>query len=701
MDKESLALTINGFDKKKFEQTVKIVLKEVFKTSAENDNNINSKTKDVDTSVLYHLFLDKNSKLDSTVLKEKINKFNIQNIYFCYKYNVKTAESVKNEVEFGNEYKITVKCIGSSLLAELIIENNLVSKIYSEDAIDRQIKPTDIDYLTAAFHSFTIASSEVNELKGNVYDDAILFKISSSNYHEKKEITKDVLDFLNLPSEKEEIINNRIDSFLTRKWIQKNETGFNLSSSVDDDIKNRKQAYLQDLSTLTSAQIDLMRNKYRVEWNDDDSKEIATYLAFYAIDSQIKILREARTKLEHPIFKLVKDGNEKLLSYLRSKKGLDDATSNKAVEDLVHIAERHSLIIKITRACLYIALEGSDPLSSAQSLGASHWNDFHVMLEPTVAIPFICSRLYITKNTKSFEKSVKSVNKAIELTSKVAIPHSYINECAGHLLTARKYLAFELDPHEMEYSSNAFVSNYYSEKNAGTDMPHSLMEYLATFSSAIRTEKNNIKAWVREIMVDLTELLTKGQITQEIIPSFNDDALKDYENNYSHYLSENNKTKPNHLIRHDATVLKYTNDRMANNNEHWIILSYDVALTKVGNQPSYKGWICSPEKFLEMTYISDSLSEAQMVSIIHSIASISQNELSIGAKIMDRIVAYASPNMQNWKFKQELDTFKKEMKARFNNTNKDFDRELIVSTDNFLKEKGININEEDMEVPTD
>lgn len=90
-----------------------------------------------------------------------------------------------------------------------------------------------------------------------------------------------------------------------------------------------------------------------------------------------------------------------------------------------------------------------------------------------------------------------------------------------------------------------------------------------------------------------------------------------------------------------------------------------------------------------------------MVSVLHSVASFSERTLAIGAKIMDRIIQYASSEMQNWEFKLELDKFKKEMKASLNSTNEEFDTELITRTDEFLKNKGIVVNDEDFDITID
>ena len=510
MDKESLTLIINGFDKKKFEQTVKIILQDILKISAVNEDSLVMKKgvqKTIPNPVLYHLLVDKHAVIDSTLLKKKIRVYKIQQIYIFFKYNLSDAELRKKDILLQTIYGISVTCMCSSTLAEFIIDSKLEYKLFSDGIDNRQINSTDVDYLTAAFHSMTIASSDVNDLKGKVYDDAILFKVSSNCYKNKEDLTKGVLDFLKLHKEKDEIIMKRIDSLLSRGLLQPKSEGFVLSPSIGNDIEARKKAYLYELDSLTSAQIDLMRTDYHVDWNEDDSKKIATLLAFSVIENQIRILQDARTKIDHPILRMAKDSDKRILKYLMQKKGLDAEKSNEALENLAQMAATHPLIIKITRAYIYLALEGSNPLSAAQALGANKWSDFCVMLEPTVAIPYICSQLYRGDVTKSFEKSVKSVQRAIALTSKVSIPYSYINECAGHLLIARKYQNIDLDPEEMAHSNNAFVSNYYSLFNSGAKLPPSFMEYLATFSSAIKTEKTNIKAWVREIMTDLTSLL--------------------------------------------------------------------------------------------------------------------------------------------------------------------------------------------------
>ena len=176
MDRESLTLIINGFDKKKFEQTVAIVLQDILEISAVNGDSLVMKKgvqKTICNPVLYQLLIDSSAVIDSTLLKKKLRVYKIQQIYFFYKYNLSDAELRKKDLLLKAEYGIPVTCMCSSTLAEFIIDYNMEDKLFSDGVDYRQISSSDVDYLTAAFHSMTIASADVNDLKGKVYDDAI------------------------------------------------------------------------------------------------------------------------------------------------------------------------------------------------------------------------------------------------------------------------------------------------------------------------------------------------------------------------------------------------------------------------------------------------------------------------------------------------------------------------------------------------
>lgn len=705
MDKESLTLIINGFDKAKFDSTIQIALNEILGLSAVNAERLIVKKgmpNVQQTEVTYCIVMDKNAIVDGEELKKKLRKYKVKSLYFIYKFNKTEGELTKQNILFGTEFGIPITCMSSRTLADLLIESGKEGSLFEDKAINRSLNSTDFDYIAAAFHSLTIADSDVLKLKGKVYDDAILFKISTNEYVSKKELVQDVVGYLSLPNEKGPLIEKRIDSLLTKGEVHMDkETGFyKLSPENSRDIADRKKAYLFELDALSAAQTDLMREDFHTDWSEDDSRVVSTLLSLSAIDDKICILRDAKSNIDHPIFRMAKGSDEKIIKYLVGQKHLSEENASIALEELAQLASNHPLIIKITRACMYLALEGSNPLSSVKALGANSWDDFNIMLEPTVAIPYICSQLYDGQVTKSFEKSVNSVKTAVKRTKSVSIPFFYVNECAGHLLTARKYDGLELDPEEMAHSNNAFVSNYYSLLLRGVKLPPTFMDYLSTFSPAIRNEQPQIKNWVRAIMTDISSLLLHGNVQFSKLPTYSSEELKDFETDFSIYLRDKGKVKAGHLIHHDAMALKYINECVRKQGEHWIILSYDGMLTSVGNNEKNDGWICTPQKFLDLTSITIPLSDTEMVSVLHSVASFSERTLAIGAQIMDRIIRYAANDMQRWEFKQELDKFKSEMKSSFSNI-EDPEDELIERTDQFLKSQGIDFNEDAFEEAID
>jgi hypothetical protein len=79
----------------------------------------------------------------------------------------------------------------------------------------------------------------------------------------------------------------------------------------------------------------------------------------------------------------------------------------------------------------------------------------------------------------------------------------------------------------------------------------------------------------------------------------------------------------------------------------------------------------------------------------------STKTLSIGARIIDRVISYASEEFQNWEFKRDFEKFKSNLISELDDNDVSFedeDSELNKKVDEFLRTKGIVIpNEEDSE----
>ncbi|NCC18646.1 MAG: hypothetical protein EOM29_06870 [Bacteroidia bacterium] len=711
MDQETLTNHISKLGKSYFETACKIVLRDIFNFHVINVDGKNDGGTDFSeldnfgkrTKVAYQITTQKTDIKNKAYkdAKKSIEKLGIEKFYFLCTYILSETDGRLLESKISEELKIQSVCFSANTIAALILSENKLNAFLSETNSYIPIPKLNdsFNYREMALHSYTLLSNDSNQLKDNIYDDTILFILSGKpDGFDENEIILGVKDLLELSDGKNDILKRRIGALFGKQKLIKNDFDkIVLNQNAKTDIENRKEIYSRELSNLVAAQTDLLR-EYNIDWNIADSKTISIWIADTFVSKQIANLKEIKASIvSHPIFNNFDDtGIDKLKAYLRKNKKVNkDELLNKITEDLIRLASTHPLITKIIRASMYLALQGTDPINSAKSFGANRWSDFNILLEPTSAIPYICSTLYSGCVNQYFDNSVHSINRAKKLDSKLFIPYFYINECAGHLLHARKYCGLDLNEDELIHSGNAFVSNYYALKKAGTRVPDNLLEYLSTYSSAIKTEKIDIKNWIREIMTDIQSILNKSGIEFINVPYYEGDSCKYFEEEYTYLLRELNIDKQTHLTNHDIWALQFTNDLILNEGEHWIILTYDKSLISIGNSSNYKGWITTPIKFLDITESCKSLSENKFISLIHTVATYSEQTLSIGARIIDRIVLFASKEMGNWEFKQDIEKFKSQYIKSILNSNLDI-FQIDRKTDEFLKGKGINIeiNEE-------
>lgn len=704
MDKETLANHISRLGKDYFNVACKIVLRDIFELSVINVDGRNDGGTDFSeldeygkrTTVAYQITTQKTAIKNKAYndAKKAIKKLGVSRYYFLTTYILSETELRKLENKISTELEIQCICLDANSIASLLIEECKLSKFLDETNSQQPTSryASQLDYQEMALHSYTLLSSDSKQLKENIYDDTILFILSNNESLSDLDVLKQVGDFLELDSNKEDIIKKRIDSLFGKQKLSRSDDGnIKLNLTTKEEIKSRKEIYQRELFNLVSAQTDLLA-EYQVEWKDEDSVKISVWLADAFVYQQISNLKEIKASvIAHPIFQnFNNDGIGKLKSFLLKKKNITNQNIGSIISELLNLASSHPLITKMVRASMYLALQGSNPISTAKALGASRWSEFNILLEPTTAIPYICSRLFKGGVNKYFDNAIRSVSRAKELDSRLYIPYFYINECAGHLLHARKYCGLELNEKELIYSSNAFVSNYYALKQAGVKVPDNFLDYLAVYSSAIKTEKNNIKNWIRELMTDIQSVLNQSNVEFITVPFYDHDKCKYFEEEYAYYLSDLEIEKPTHLINHDVWALQFTNDKIINDKEHWIILTFDRSLITFGKTEHYKGWIADPIKFLDITETKKTLSENKFTSLLHTVATYSEQTLSIGARIMDRIIMYASKEVQNWEFKQDIEKFKQELVSDVK-LGKDYQIEVDRRTDEFLKKRGIEI----------
>lgn len=194
-------------------------------------------------------------------------------------------------------------------------------------------------------------------------------------------------------------------------------------------------------------------------------------------------------------------------------------------------------------------------------------------------------------------------------------------------------------------------------------------------------------------MTDLKMVLNRSGVQFIESPRYNHADCAIFEKEYMFCLNNYKMEKPYHLINHDVWALQFTNDLVTRENQHWLILTYDRSMIDVGGGSEYKGWVASANRFIDLTQANKPLAEAKYISLIHAFATYSERTLSAGARIIDRIVQYASSEMQNWQFREDLEEFKQGIIDQTDLSASDALQQIDAKTDQFLETHGIKITE--------
>lgn len=716
MDIETLSNFISNCGKVDFEIACKIVLHEIFGLNIVNvDGAGDGGTDYVDLDIhgerktaAYQITTQKTDIKNKAYndAKKCIEKIHANRYYFICTYNLNEIECRKLENAISGELGIIASVYPPRIIAGMMVEQNKVGLFLDRIGYDdlHRFEKTRVDYREMALHAYSFLSKDTKNLKSQIYDDAILLVLAeNSEGLTMNDIVQKVIELLSLPVTKEDLLMKRINTLKGKGEIANHPIDDGIlvaTAEVISDINERKIIYEKELSSLTSAQIDIF-NDYGIEWTLNDSQQMSVWIATTYMQEQLKTLESANASISDGFLKKInKNGYSNIKKYLTGKKGMSNEIVNDVIEKLIKNAATHPLMIKITSASVYLALEGGNPLMACRALGVSSWHEEKMIIEPTLGIPYLCSLLYKGKVNRYFDNAINSVNRAQKLGIELYVPYYYIKECAGHLHMARKFDGLNLNPEEMLHSCNAFVSNYYALKLQNISVPDKFIDYLATFSPAIRTEMN-YKDWIRAIMTNIQSLFTRNGIIFQEIPNYSSEELKREQNEYNFYLKDKGIDKSDHLMQNDAITLHFTNEKSDRYNEHWMILTYDRSLIDVANNLKSSTWVNTPFPFIELTEMSKELSEKQFSSLVHSMATFSSKTLSIGARVLDRIILFASDKMQDWQFKQSAEQFKSEMISSIPIDDTNFLKEVDKRTNEFLLKHGVNVKIENSQNDVD
>jgi len=606
-----------------------------------------------------------------------------------------TMRTLENKI--ASEVGINSTCLSAREISELICENNLITEFL--DAIGAPLAKGIVsrpDKHEILLHSFSIMSSESHDLRNTVYDDSISITLKNYPNLSRNELLKKVIELLSFDSNNEYLLNKRIDSLLTKGILYLYENKIlKLSQQKLLALENSERIYLAEFHSLSSAQISLMQDEFGQNWSKENSEIVSLFLARCFIKAQLDCSTHAGVKLSSiGLIKHIGDPFQELRDYLQEA-GVPVKKIDIALQELIDQSKDLPIVKKLARTAIFVALEGSDILSSAKALGAPSWSDVIVMLDASVAIPYLCAALYTPITDRFFEGTHRTIKALLSLDSKITISNYYINECASHLLQALDYINLDQFEDSLCYSENAYISNYFQLKRLNVNVPENLKDYIAFFAPASKKKDPDINRWIRKVMTELQSLLTQYSVEFEFIPNLSDEYRKDFEEEYDFILHERKLKKKKVLLDHDVFALGHSKRQVVEESEHRMILTWDRIMIEVGQKMKDCGWIVSPDIASDFLQPYRPLNEKHFCHLAHAIAKTQAKPLEVSARIIDKVVSHASQKLQDWEFVIKLEQFRKNLLERVDFSKREYFNWVDTEIEKFLHKEGVSIKDKD------
>jgi len=343
-------------------------------------------------------------------------------------------------------------------------------------------------------------------------------------------------------------------------------------------------------------------------------------------------------------------------------------------------------------AAAFVALDGNDPVASAKAIGASRWTDVSVMLDASVAIPYLCARLYRPSRGRFSPVNYQGITSLQSLNAQIFIPYYYISECASHLIKARSYEGFREFEDALTYSDNGYISHYYSLRSGGVRVPDTIAEYLGTFAPSVLQANTAIQRWIRNVMTDLQRQFSGYGVQFAYIPRVHDIHEKEVEILYAFHLQRWGRQKSARLVDNDVQVLSHIKRQVAEQHECWIFLTWDRAMLSVGQERQDCGWVVSPDVVNDFAAGSAKLTDIELCALAHSLAKTQEEPLLVVARVIDHVAELADERLQDWEFQKRLRTFANELYERIDLKAVIYEDVIERETDKFLAEAGIDLS---------
>jgi len=679
MESEEIQIRLVNLSRVKFRNVVGMLLKEVFgfpalNVDAKGDGGsdwciFSSGGQKIGLAVqdtIQNQSWEKKALDDARLAKKS---HNVNRYFFCTNRPHDQFKVSVLENTITSETGLSATVLEARKLAELIVQGELDEKflVAIGEAVSRK-RPSIAEISLCVYSNI---SADRTSHRNEIYADTLLLVSRDKGPVERRLLVEGALEFLGSAPGQRQLIDKRVDFLLQqRRLVVVEDKKLTLSKGTEKRMGQTERLYLSDWNALSGAQTSLL-TEYGGKWSDAQAELATTFLARMFIQEQLEGLQSAGAEiLQGKWFDRSGNPMQQLRDLLQSC-GVPVSKIGEIIAKLIELARSREVIAKLTRTAVFTALEGQDPVQSAKCLGASAWDEVTMLLDTSVAIPFMCACLTQPVEGYIYALSYRVVETLKELGAIARISPGHLEECAAHLLQAFDYEPLRDDAdfeRALQASENAFVSFYYALLKEGARAPKSLQQFLHIFCPQGASIIRRPESWptlVRYAMPDVQTALGDYGVAVTQLSHLSRDRMDALEKTHDWAVMSEGHTKPPVLRRHDLATLGHLEMRTTEKHESWMLLSWDKALMRTARDALEKSWVVSPEVAMDFTQPCRRLSETQWCTLAHRLARVTDPGDLLTARIIDQLVRSKHEGLQDWEFKEKIRAFRDRALSRF------------------------------------
>ncbi len=596
------------------------------------------------------------------------------------------------ENQILEKYDFPANCLGAVEIADILISRKLTAKAFQEAGlpvmVDEMDRPDRNEILM--FGALSIGASAV-ALRDHVYDDAILCAVSIENSVSREDLSTKSIKMLQCGEHREDRINSRIDSLLTRGVLTKDKEDGKIRASAEtaESLRLARSIYIEQLEDLKSK----IRPSFEIRGysmpDDDIISRLAIYCCRATILASLKGTNDAG--IVFPNSALLDQFGDPLSEV---KSLIKRCTSEKSwamvddvISEIVTNISGHSLVLRLSHEVLFFALDGISPIHQAKALGIGSWDQAEALLDASVAIPYLCSKL-TTPSAGRFSRGATAGISALQRVGcRILIPRDYLNEAAVHLLHAVDYCRPFSDENLLVASPNGYVSHYYRLKVDGAPVPPSLLQFLLILAPSLKNaDAHDI---VQRVMNDLAARFVDFNVSRVDLGWIPDTYLSMASDIYVEERSEQGSDRDSILVEHDVRTLAWMRKSRASGECNKICLTWDKILISVSRSSDDTGWIITPHQISDIITMGSDRDEGALISIAHDLAASRTLQDDIVGRLLDDAVNHAKAGRIEWKIIGELSELRRQLHEQAISDGEPSEKQLTEISDEFWKRHGI------------